>query len=55
MLVCAVRLSCMTVAIMLPCRLYVNVITTIRSFGDYFWVDVVEQIDTMTEQVSSQH
>ena len=36
-----------------PCRLYVNVITTIRSFGDYFWVDVVEQIDAMTEQVSS--
>ena len=36
----------------LPCRLYVNVITTIRSFGDYFWVDVVEQIDAMTEQVS---
>lgn len=24
--------------------LYVNVITTIRGYGDYFWVDVVENI-----------
>lgn len=35
------------------CRLYVTVITTIRGFGDLFWVDVVEQIDTMTEQVNN--
>lgn len=28
-------------------------ITTIRGFGDLFWVDVVEQIDTMTEQVNN--
>ena len=36
-----------------PCsyRLYVNVITTIRGFGDLLWVDVVAQIDSMTEQV----
>lgn len=34
------------------CSLYVNVITTIRGFGDLFWVDVVENIDTMTEQVN---
>ncbi|DBA69380.1 TPA: Dynein gamma chain, flagellar outer arm [Trebouxia sp. C0005] len=33
--------------------LYVTVITTIRGFGDLFWVDVVEQIDTMTEQVNN--
>lgn len=32
-------------------RLYVNVITTIRCFGDLLWVDVVAQIDSMTEQV----
>ncbi len=32
-------------------RLYVNVITTIRGFGDLLWVDVVAQIDGMTEQV----
>jgi len=31
----------------------VTVITTIRGFGDLFWVDVVEQIDTMTEQVNN--
>ncbi|KAK9841874.1 hypothetical protein WJX81_008571 [Elliptochloris bilobata] len=31
--------------------LYVNVITTIRGFGDLLWVDVVAQIDGMTEQV----
>lgn len=37
----------------LLCRLYVTVITTIRGFGDLFWVDVVEQIDTMTEQVNN--
>ncbi len=36
-----------------PRSLYVNVITTIRGFGDFFWVDVVEQIDTMTEQVNN--
>ena len=28
-----------------------NVITTIRGFGDLLWVDVVAQIDSMTEQV----
>ena len=38
---------------MIVCRLYVTVITTIRGFGDLFWVDVVEQIDTMTEQVNN--
>lgn len=32
-------------------RLYVNVITTIRGFGDLLWVDVVAQINGMTEQV----
>jgi len=32
-------------------RLYVNVITTIRGFGDLLWTDVVAQIDGMTEQV----
>lgn len=32
-------------------RLYVSVITTIRGFGDLLWVDVVAQIDSMTEQV----
>lgn len=26
-------------------------ITTIRGYGDFFWVDVVEQVDAMTEQV----
>ncbi|PNH08753.1 Dynein gamma chain, flagellar outer arm [Tetrabaena socialis] len=31
--------------------LYVNVITTIKGYGDYFWVDVVEKIDEMGEQV----
>ncbi len=31
--------------------LYVTVITTIKGYGDYFWVDVVEKIDEMGEQV----
>jgi len=31
--------------------LYVNVITTIDGYGEFFWVDVVAQIDTMTEAV----
>nr|Q39575.1 RecName: Full=Dynein gamma chain, flagellar outer arm [Chlamydomonas reinhardtii]7KZM_C Chain C, Dynein gamma chain, flagellar outer arm [Chlamydomonas reinhardtii]7KZN_C Chain C, Dynein gamma chain, flagellar outer arm [Chlamydomonas reinhardtii]7KZO_C Chain C, Dynein gamma chain, flagellar outer arm [Chlamydomonas reinhardtii]8GLV_AD Chain AD, Dynein gamma chain, flagellar outer arm [Chlamydomonas reinhardtii]8GLV_AX Chain AX, Dynein gamma chain, flagellar outer arm [Chlamydomonas reinhar len=31
--------------------LYVAVITTIKGYGDYFWVDVVEKIDEMGEQV----
>ena len=30
-----------------------SVITTIRGYGDYFWVDVVEQVEAMTEQVLS--
>ncbi len=34
------------------CRLYVNVITTIKGYGEFLWVDVVEQIDSMTEQVN---
>lgn len=33
-------------------RLYVNVITTIKGYGEFLWVDVVEQIDSMTEQVN---
>ena len=33
------------------CRLYVNVITTIKGYGNYFWVDVVAQIDAMSEEV----
>lgn len=33
-------------------RLYVAVIGTIRGYGDYFWVDVVEQMDAMLEQVN---
>ena len=31
--------------------IYVNVITTLRGFGDYLWVDVVERIDAMGTQV----
>ena len=31
--------------------LYVTVITTIKGYGDYFWVDVVEKIDEMASQV----
>lgn len=31
--------------------LYVTVITTIKGYGDYFWIDVVEQIEAMAEQV----
>ena len=31
--------------------LYVTVITTIKGYGDYFWVDVVEKVDEMGEQV----
>ena len=34
------------------CRLYVNVISTIKGYGEFLWVDVVEQIDSMTEQVN---
>jgi len=44
---------CAIKVVTLLCRLYVTVITTIRGFGDLFWVDVVEQIDTMTEQVNN--
>ena len=33
------------------CRLYVNVITTIKGYGNYLWVDVVAQIDRMGEEV----
>lgn len=32
--------------------LYVTVISTIKGYGDYFWVDVVEQVDAMAEQVT---
>ncbi len=32
--------------------LYVTVITTIKGYGDYFWVDVVEKIDEMGETVN---
>ncbi|KAK9865923.1 hypothetical protein WJX84_001850 [Apatococcus fuscideae] len=32
--------------------LYVNVISTIKGYGEFLWVDVVEQIDSMTEQVN---
>lgn len=35
------------------CRLYVNVITTIKGYGNYLWVDVVAQIDTMSEEVAA--
>lgn len=31
--------------------LYVNVISTIKGYGDFFWIDVIEQIDAMAEQV----
>ena len=34
------------------CSLYVSVITTIRGYGDYLWVDVVEKIDAMGSQVT---
>ena len=34
-----------------PRSLYVSVITTIRSYGDYLWVDVVERVDAMASQV----
>lgn len=34
-------------------NLYVTVISTIKGYGDYFWVDVVEKIDEMAEQVGS--
>jgi hypothetical protein len=34
--------------------LYVTVITTIKGYGDYFWVDVVEKVDEMGEQVGAQ-
>lgn len=33
------------------CRLYANVVSTIKGYGDYFWVDVVEKIDEWGEQV----
>ena len=33
-------------------RLYVNVITTIKGFGDLMWTDVVAQIDAMGDQVN---
>eukprot|EP00884_Botryococcus_braunii_P007425 jgi/Botrbrau1/16684/Bobra.0317s0002.1 len=32
--------------------LYVAVIMTIRGYGDFFWVDVVEQMEAMLEQVN---
>ena len=31
--------------------LYVTVIGTIRGYGDFFWVDVVEKVDEWGEQV----
>mmetsp|Transcript_5388 Transcript_5388/g.12712 ORF Transcript_5388/g.12712 Transcript_5388/m.12712 type:complete len:4322 (-) Transcript_5388:507-13472(-) len=33
-------------------NLYVNVITTIKGYGDYFWVDVVEKIEEMADTVN---
>lgn len=36
-----------------PRSLYVLVITTIRGWGDYLWVDVVEKIDAMGSQVGA--
>lgn len=33
------------------CRLYANVVSTIKGYGDYFWVDVVEKIEEWGEQV----
>lgn len=33
------------------CRLYATVVSTIKGYGDYFWVDVVEKIDEWGEQV----
>lgn len=35
------------------CRLYVNVITTIKGYGNYLWTDVVAQIDRMGEEVNA--
>ena len=32
-------------------RLYTTVLSTIKGFGNLFWVDVVAQIDAMNEQV----
>ena len=29
-----------------------NVITTIKGFGDYLWTDVIAQIDAMGDQVN---
>lgn len=47
-----VRSNC-NVFYCIVCSLYVNVIKTIDGFGGFLWVDVVEQIDTMTEQVNT--
>lgn len=33
------------------CSLYVTVIGTIKGYGDFFWVDVVEKIDEWGDQV----
>ena len=33
-------------------NLYVTVISTIKGYGDYFWVDVVEKISEMGETVN---
>ena len=33
-------------------RLYVNVITTIKGFGNLMWTEVVAQIDAMGDQVN---
>lgn len=32
-------------------NLYVAVITTIKSYGDFLWVDVIEKIDDMGDTV----
>ena len=37
--------------VLLRRRLYTTVLSTIKGFGNLFWVDVVAQIDAMTEQV----
>jgi hypothetical protein len=34
------------------CSLYVTVISTIRGYGDYLWVDVVEKVESMGNQVN---
>ena len=34
------------------CSLYINVITAVKGFGDFLWVDVVEKIDSMGSQVN---